>query len=221
MLLFGLDFGRVFLGWITLNNAVREAANYAALNPIGFGASNPSVLGEYRRLVSAESSGINCALPNPLPNPSFPSGTDIGSPAVVEITCRFTLITPVISSILGSSVAVTSSAAFPIRSGAIEGIPVASIAPLPSSSVAPSVAPSVTPSVGPTPSPTPVPMCTVPNLVGKKANTGTINSWTAAGFGANALVFSPAPGNPPYTIGSQSQTAGSSIACTSGMTVTP
>ena len=27
MVLFGLDFGRVFLGWVALNNAAREAAN--------------------------------------------------------------------------------------------------------------------------------------------------------------------------------------------------
>src|SRR5262245_20990938 len=36
MIAFGIDFGRVFLGWVTLNNAVREAANYAAMNPDGF-----------------------------------------------------------------------------------------------------------------------------------------------------------------------------------------
>ena len=33
MVLFGIDFGRVYLGWVSLNNAVREAANYAALHP--------------------------------------------------------------------------------------------------------------------------------------------------------------------------------------------
>ena len=33
MILFGLDFGRVFLGWVSLNQAAREAANYAAMNP--------------------------------------------------------------------------------------------------------------------------------------------------------------------------------------------
>jgi len=33
MVLFGLDFGRVFLGWVSLNQATREAANYAAMNP--------------------------------------------------------------------------------------------------------------------------------------------------------------------------------------------
>src|SRR5947209_2945895 len=33
MVLFGLDFGRVFLGWVALNSAAREAAYYAAMNP--------------------------------------------------------------------------------------------------------------------------------------------------------------------------------------------
>ena len=35
LLLMGLDFGRVFLGWVNLNNAARVGANYAALYPDG------------------------------------------------------------------------------------------------------------------------------------------------------------------------------------------
>ncbi|HJW23019.1 MAG TPA: TadE family protein, partial [Candidatus Limnocylindrales bacterium] len=203
MVLFGLDFGRVFLGWITLNNAVREAANFAALNPDGWaGTGIPTVQAEYQRLINTESAQINCTLPATLPSPTFPSGTDIGSPAQVTLTCRFALITPVISAILGNSVAVTSSAAFPVRSGAIEGIPVASTAPVPTPT--PTVPPVPSPTPVATPSPTPTPTCLVPNLVGKKASNGTINTWTSAGFSANALIFNPAPGSPAYTIGHQS-----------------
>ncbi len=33
LLLIGIDFGRVFLGWVTLNNVVRDGANFAALHP--------------------------------------------------------------------------------------------------------------------------------------------------------------------------------------------
>lgn len=33
MVPFGIDFGRVFMGWVTLSNAVREPAKFAAINP--------------------------------------------------------------------------------------------------------------------------------------------------------------------------------------------
>jgi Flp pilus assembly protein TadG len=221
MLLFGLDFGRVFLGWVTLNNAVREAANFAALNPTAWTApGNPTVQAEYARLVAAESGGINCTLPSPLPDPTFPSGTAIGSPAVVEISCRFSLITPLISAVVGNAINVTSSAAFPVRSGTIEGVPVGSTAPIPTGSATPVPSGSASPAPTSTasPAPTPTPMCTVPTLTGLKTNKA-VAPWTAAGFVANNLVFNP--GTPPvYTIVTQSLTPGTSAACSAVMTVT-
>ena len=33
LMLIAIDFGRVFLGWVGLNNAARVAANYAAMHP--------------------------------------------------------------------------------------------------------------------------------------------------------------------------------------------
>jgi Flp pilus assembly protein TadG len=120
MILFGIDFGRVFTGWVTLNNAIREAANFAAINPNAWGSpGSATAQAEFIRLVNAESANINCTLPNPLPVPTFPTGTDIGSPAVVSITCRFSLITPIVGNILGSQINVSASASFPIRSGLI------------------------------------------------------------------------------------------------------
>src|SRR5215213_1353821 len=57
MVLFGLDFGRVFLGWVALNSAAREAANYAAMNPAAWTIPyNLAVLDEYERLVQTEAS---------------------------------------------------------------------------------------------------------------------------------------------------------------------
>ncbi len=38
LMLIALDFGRVFLGWVALNNSARVAANYAAMNPNAWGA---------------------------------------------------------------------------------------------------------------------------------------------------------------------------------------
>src|SRR5688500_15784945 len=103
MVLFGLDLGRVFLGWVTLNQAAREAANYAAMNPTAWTLPyNIAVQAEYTRLVTAEAADINCAMPVPIPAPAFPNGTNIGAPAVVELHCNFSLITPLIGILTGN-----------------------------------------------------------------------------------------------------------------------
>jgi Flp pilus assembly protein TadG len=228
LVLFGLDFGRVFLGWVTLTNAAREAANFAAMNPTAWGLHpSATVQAEYARLVAAETSGANCTMPNPVPVPTFPNGTSLGSPANVEITCNFHLITPVIGNILGNLVHVTASSAYPVRSGIIEGIPTPSPAPTGTPTAAPTSTPLTTPSPTPsptatplvTPSPSPTPMCTVPNLVNVKSNQAP-NKWSQAGFTSANLIFSPlvGPGN-NYTIKAQSLNAGSSAACTSSMVV--
>jgi TadE-like protein len=228
LVLFGLDFGRVFLGWVTLTNAVREAANYAAMNPTAWGATpNLTVQTEYQRLVAQETVGANCTMPNPIPSPTFPSGTSLGSPANVSITCHFTLITPLISSIVGNAVAVTASSAYPVRSGIIDGIPTPSPSPTPTPSPAPTATPSAAPSATPTPTATPSvgptatpsPTCTVPNLVTLRTNQAPTR-WSQAGFTTANLVFSPlvGPGN-NYTIQAQSRVAGTTVACNSTMTV--
>src|SRR4051812_36923974 len=71
MVLFGLDFGRVFLGWVALNNAAREPANYAAMTPDAWTLPYTlAVQAEYNRLVTTEASGINCLL-GAIPDPTF------------------------------------------------------------------------------------------------------------------------------------------------------
>jgi hypothetical protein len=218
MLLFGIDFGRVFLGWVTLNNTVREAANYAALYPTAWGTpANAASHPEFVRLIGSESFGINCTMPATLPAPTFPNGTDIGSPAIVSITCRFSLITPVIGNLIGSPISVSSSASFPIRSGVIAGIPVSS--GLPQGTAAPSQPPASQAPPSPDPAPTPVPMCIVPNM--KNQDTSAAGAtWTGAGFTASNLLYSPLV-PPNYTIKNQSLTKSTSVVCTSTMTVSP
>ena len=221
MVLFGIDFGRVFVGWVTLNQAVREAANFAAYNPDGWSPRNTGVVTEYERLINFETAGMNCVLPNPIPDPTFPSGNGVGDPALVAITCKFTVFTPIISNIVGPQVNVSASASFPIRSGAIQGIPLGSAAPLPTGTGAP---PSVDPSqsVGPSvaATPTPVPQCRVPLLIGIDSNQAVPQWWRPAGFNANNLLFTPIV-PPKYTIQSQTIAAGTMVPCTSTMTVTP
>ena len=236
MVLFGLDLGRVFLGWVALNQAAREAANYAAMNPTAWTVPyDLAVLSEYSRLVQTETANINCDLDS-VPAPTFSSGTSIAAPASVTLTCEFHLITPIISNILGDSIPVTASSAFPIRSGTIEGVPVESTTPTttpdpsasatPTATPDPSASPGPTATVGPTAAPTATPTatsgplasgyCTVVSLIGTKTNKAAFN-WQKGGF-SGQVIFSPLV-PPTYTIAWQSLTVGTAQPCTSGITV--
>lgn len=123
IILFGIDFGRVFLGWVNLNNTARIAANYAAANAPLLAAGNPAALAAYRKLIANDAETINCELPNPVPGPTYPGGTALGADAEVGITCEFSIITPVISNILGSPIDVSAASVFPIRTGIVAGVP--------------------------------------------------------------------------------------------------
>lgn len=239
MVLFGLDFGRVFLGWVSLNQAAREAANYAAMNPTAWTLPyDLGVLSEYSRLIQTETAELNCDLQS-VAAPVFSSGTSIAAPASVTLTCRFHLITPIISNILGDSIPVSASSAFPIRAGTIEGVPIESTAPTsspaptatggaptatpgpsatasPSASLAPGATPTPTPTPTPSPTATPVPNCSVVSLLGTKTNRAAAK-WKAAGF-TGSVIFSPLV-PPTYTIAWQSLTVGTTQPCTSGITV--
>ena len=125
----GIDFGRVFLGWVNLNNTARIAANYAANNAtqfaLGSGPQYDAAFNAYYDLVQRDASAINCSLPPKasFPPPSYPNGTALGQPAHVAITCQFGLLTPIISNILGSPIPVSASSDFPVRTGIIAGVP--------------------------------------------------------------------------------------------------
>jgi hypothetical protein len=205
LMLFGLDFGRVFLGWVELNNAARIAASYAATHPTAWNAANPdpAAQAEYSREIQADAATINCTMPGSVPTPVFAAGTAVGQPASVSITCQFRLLTPVISNIIGNPLPVSASAVFPIRYGVIQGIPAG---PPPSPTPMPSPTPTATPTPGPTPTPTPgptptatpTPQCTVPNLLndrvtGNGNQTTASSDWAGAGF-TTPLIFSPLVG---------------------------
>ena len=245
MILFGLDFGRVFLGWVALNSAAREAANYAAMNPTAWTSPyNLDVVEEYERLVETEASSINCDLMSPIASPTFPSGTGIGAPANVVLTCQFGLITPFIALITGNPIPVSASSAFPVRAGLIESVPIETPSPAPSGTPAPtgSVDPTATPeptgtpgasetpatspgaptptpdpTASPTATPSPTPAtCTVISLLGTQTNRAAAK-WLAAGF-TGQIVFSPLV-PPNYRIGWQDLTVGTTKPCTSTIKV--
>lgn len=125
LLLGAIDFGRVYLGWINLNQMARLAANFASTNP---DADFSSPTGQYQELVLQDARAINCdPLPegptDTIPEPVFASGTELGDLVTVSITCRFGIITPVISSVLSDVIDVSASSTFAIRTGAVDGIP--------------------------------------------------------------------------------------------------
>jgi PKD repeat protein len=125
-----LDFGRVYLGYINLQNMARIAANFAANNPTAWAGTTPAQMAartQYQNEILGDASATNCNLPivagkKTAPDPTFTDadadGTpEIGDQANVAITCAFGVITPVISNIVGSSVTVSAASTFPVKTG--------------------------------------------------------------------------------------------------------
>jgi hypothetical protein len=146
ILLVAVDFGRVFLAWITINNMARIGANYAALNPDGFQNGDSGVASRYQQLMAQDASSIDCAVPNPIPGPHF-DGYSLGDAVSVDISCNFTPLTPFVADVFGGGVNVTGVATFNVRSGSVNDIPVnpPGITPPPQPTDTPSPGPTVTP----------------------------------------------------------------------------
>jgi PKD repeat protein len=125
--LIALDFGRVYLGWINLQNMTRIAANFAANNPTAWtGTGDATIQLQYKNQVLADASASNCVLQPvagvTVPPPTFTDANgdatpELGDTAQVGISCQFGVITPVISNIVGGHVNVSSSSVFPVKSG--------------------------------------------------------------------------------------------------------
>jgi len=165
LLAVSVDMGRLFMGWVGLNNAVRIAANYAGAKPTG-----PFVAGsEYDLTVRRDTTTSNCPLPaGTLPPPVFNPNTSVGSQATVELTCTFRLLTPVLGSIIGDQLQLSAKSVFIVRSGDIAGVPV------------------------PPPPPCTAPNLVVPNLVGLEVQDAR-TTWTAAGFTGSFSPSSGSP----------------------------
>lgn len=126
--LVALDFGRVYLGYINVQNMARIAANFASNHPDAWANNDTAVLTQYQNQVLADASYTNCRLPQSggtpvVPAPTFTdtngdgSSTSIGDRVTVQISCTFDVITPIIANMVGGSVAVTAESNFPVRSG--------------------------------------------------------------------------------------------------------
>ena len=124
LMLVAIDFGRVFLGWVNLQQMTRIAAGYASEHASAWGVPGDATeRARYQTKVQNDARQINCDLPTPLPDPVIPSGTALGAPVSVDLSCEFSIITPIISSILGNTILVSAQTTYPIREGAVAVVP--------------------------------------------------------------------------------------------------
>lgn len=173
LLVMAIDVGRVYFGWVGLQNVARIGANYAGAHPDGWDPNYPAggkatILSEYANEMAQDAANLNCS---PLPRVS-PAATYIPAPSFVDtngntryemgeqvgvsLNCTFRLITPLANGIFGGGISLNANAIFPVRAGAIAGIPTPSAAtPTPSPTATPSATATPSVSVTPTPSATP------------------------------------------------------------------
>jgi hypothetical protein len=127
LVLAALDLGRVFMGWVVLNNAARVGANYAALHSDAWGTpGDPADRATYSGLVTQARADATAAMTGcdtvPIPAPAFPNGTDVGDPAEVVLACVFTPLTPLVGDVFaGGAFTVSARSVFPIRTGMLAG----------------------------------------------------------------------------------------------------
>jgi PKD repeat protein len=126
--LIALDFGRVYLGYINIQNVARIGANFAANNPTAWGATpDAAVQTKYRNQILADTTATNCRLPKvagvaQVPTPTFTDTNangvhDVGDTVAVHVNCTFDVITPVIANMVGGQVAVSAASTFPVKTG--------------------------------------------------------------------------------------------------------
>jgi hypothetical protein len=181
LVLFALDFGRVFLGWVTLNNMARVGADYAAKHPNDFGGARPS---EYDELIVGSFDAINCDADETTFDPTFSGDAEPGDQVTVELTCDFRPLTPLIGLIFSNApISVTASSAFPVGYGCVG---------------------ECDPAGGNPPPPPPSNCRAVPDLAGMSV-LGARNAWVEAGFGP--ATFTPDdPADDSRTVADQSVT---------------
>ena len=137
LLVMALDFGRVFFGWVALQNAARIGADFAAQTPLAWktiDSSGQDKRDRYVDIVENDLDAINCDLAGGgvIPNPTFENNPTTPDPAdayedndyaIVDLQCSFPLITPLAEAILGGPVALAAHEEFPVHTRIVQGIP--------------------------------------------------------------------------------------------------
>jgi hypothetical protein len=137
LLVMAVDFGRVFFGWIALQNATRIAADTASQRadawPTAQGATEEGWRDDYVTFITRDLESANCEYPTPHPDPTFTnmnagdpldSGDhDFGDLATVRLECQFELITPLAQNIFGGPIQLAAESTFAINGLIVVGVP--------------------------------------------------------------------------------------------------
>jgi hypothetical protein len=137
LLVMCIDFGRVFFGWIALQNATRIAADTAAQRANAWPSADGNLEIEWRedyeRYITEDLQNANCTYPTPHPEPVFtnanpgaPGDTgdhDFGDLVTVSLHCEFSLITPLAENLFGGPIQLTAHSTFAINGLVVVGVP--------------------------------------------------------------------------------------------------
>ena len=127
ILLIVIDAGRLFYGYVALQNASRIAASYAADHADSWPNGAPDQA-EFVAMVQRETQNLSCD-PLPVPPPTFspagppPRNPGPGHDAEVTLQCTFKPFAPLIGIVIGDTVSLTATTEYPIRSGILAGLP--------------------------------------------------------------------------------------------------
>src|SRR5688572_21815127 len=126
LMVMALDFGRVFFGWVALENASRVAADFAAKNYDAWTTPDEPIKQltreRYETLVASDAEAINCTLAS-LEAPEFSNAStgaavdppNTGDHATVKLDCHMTLLTPLANMVLGGGVDLSANADFAVH----------------------------------------------------------------------------------------------------------
>jgi PKD repeat protein len=123
IVLMGIDFGRAFAGYVTIQQSARVGANYLSINADKYGTTKwNQTLATAKLLVKKDAATADCTIADSDITADLPAGNATGSPAQVDVTCMFGVATPIISAVLGKTVPISATAVFPVRTALVFGV---------------------------------------------------------------------------------------------------
>ncbi len=181
-LVMAVDAGRLFFGWVALQNASRIGADFASTHADAWGgnfAAGANDRAKYQFLVKQDLQALGCqsaAVPAPnfdLDGDGTSDYTD-GALARVDLDCAFVPLTPLAEVFMGQPFLLHSFSDFAINRTYTSGLPPPTNPP---------PLPSATP--GPTPG-----TCIAPNFIGPPSvrRNNAQGLWTANGFTTTARI---------------------------------
>jgi len=199
LLVMAIDAGRIFFGSVSLQNASRIGADYAASHADAWQGQitglKQNVQDQYALVVVQDLQALGCQAGFVVPPPNFdPDGDGTndfsdGALARVKLDCVFDLLTPLAESFLGNPFTLHASSDFAVNRTYVGGVPAPLNPPPPPG--------GATPTPTPSPSPTPSPgFCVAPDFDGPTTvrKNQAQSMWNAAGF-TTTLIFQGPNGN--------------------------